>query len=425
MTVGDGTRAVYVEQGPNTVSDTTLIGSEGVAQSNPNETDTISRVTIHASSSGVVTDGGTVVIDDAVIDLGTSFGARGLRAENGNMNTTPKTITADHVTIVGGGSNSVGVAAVAANPSSVQTSTVNLANSIVKGPETSLMAYASTGPAGSTATVNVSYTDYESTSAVPGPNGTAVVNLQVGNVEDVNPAFVSATDFHLTPASPLVDHGNPAAGPPAQDLEGKTRVVDGDGNGSAIRDMGAYEVQDTTAPDTTIGSGPTGLTNDATPTFAFTSEAGATFQCKVDAAAYAACTSPLTTATLTNGAHTFAVRAVDGASNPDATPATRAFTVDTIAPETTITKKPANRVTRKKAKIVFSASEAGSSFQCQVDGKTWKTCTSPFKVKLKLGKHTILVRATDAAGNVEATPAKVKVRRVPVTPPPSGCTGEC
>jgi hypothetical protein len=32
---------------------------------------------------------------------------------------------------------------------------------------------------------------------------------------------------------------------------------------------------------------------------------------------------------------------------------------------------------------------------------------------VKQGKHTVLVRAVDAAGNVDASPAKVKFKRVP------------
>jgi hypothetical protein len=86
---------------------------------------------------------------------------------------------------------------------------------------------------------------------------------------------------------------------------------------------------DTTPPDTTITSGPSGTVYDMTPTksvtFAFTSEAGATFECRLDSAAFAPCTSPKTVAA-TPGAHTFAVRAIDGVGNVDPTPATRTFT---------------------------------------------------------------------------------------------------
>jgi hypothetical protein len=296
----------------------------------------------------------------------------------------------------------------------VQTSTINLTNSVVRGPQTSLAASTSPGMAGSTATVNVSWSDYTTTNVVSGPNGaTAAVNIGPGNVLDVDPGFVSATDFHLQETSPLVDAGNPTPGGPATDRDGLARVVDGDGNGSAVRDMGAYELQDVTAPDTAITSGPMGTTSDATPIFAFISEAGATFECRVDAAAYASCTSPLTTPPLADGSHAFSVRAKDSAGNTDATPAARPFTVDTLAPDTTITKKPAKRVTRNKVKVVFS-SEPGAMFECRIDAKAWKPCASPLKVRLKLGKHTLLVRATDAAGNVEAIPARVRVRRVPV-----------
>ncbi len=47
-----------------------------------------------------------------------------------------------------------------------------------------------------------------------------------------------------------------------------------------------------------------------------------TFNCSLDAAAFAACTSPQTYSGLTNGSHTFQVRAVDAAGNVDPTPAT-------------------------------------------------------------------------------------------------------
>jgi Ca2+-binding RTX toxin-like protein len=84
---------------------------------------------------------------------------------------------------------------------------------------------------------------------------------------------------------------------------------------------------DTTAPETSIDSGPAGPTDDATPTFIFSSEVGASFECRLDGASFSPCSSPFTAAALAAGAHTFEVRAKDAAGNTDATPAARAFSV--------------------------------------------------------------------------------------------------
>ena len=89
---------------------------------------------------------------------------------------------------------------------------------------------------------------------------------------------------------------------------------------------------DRTAPAApAITSGPTGTTGGGGGTFTFTGEAGASFECRLDAGAWAACTSPKTYGTLTDGSHTFDVRAVDGAGNTGAT-ASRTWTVDATAP---------------------------------------------------------------------------------------------
>ena len=84
----------------------------------------------------------------------------------------------------------------------------------------------------------------------------------------------------------------------------------------------------TPPPDTTIVSGPSGTTTDATPTFAFTSSEGnPAFECQVDSGPWIDCTSPWTPAALSGGDHVVAVRSTDVAGNTDPSPATRSFTV--------------------------------------------------------------------------------------------------
>lgn len=93
---------------------------------------------------------------------------------------------------------------------------------------------------------------------------------------------------------------------------------------------------DASAPETTITSGPSGTLNSTAATFEFSSsEPGAAFECRLDGGVFEPCSSPKGYATLANGPHTFSVRARDAAGNIDATPASRAWSVDTAAPTVT------------------------------------------------------------------------------------------
>jgi len=164
---------------------------------------------------------------------------------------------------------------------------------------------------------------------------------------------------------------------------------------------------DTTAPDTTIDSGPSGTVNTNTATFTFSSsEPNSTFECSLDAAAFTACTSPKTYTGLADGSHTFQVQAKDPASNLDPTPASSTWTVDTTAPDTTIDSGPSGTVTSDTATFTFSSSESGSTFECRLDAASFTPCSSPKTYGgLAEGSHTFEVRALDAAGHVDSSPA--------------------
>ena len=79
---------------------------------------------------------------------------------------------------------------------------------------------------------------------------------------------------------------------------------------------------------------------------------------------------------------------------------------DTTPPDTRISKGPKRKTKSAKAKFEISYTESGSTFECAVDKGAYKACTSPLTVKVKKGKHTLKVRAVDAAGNVDASPSQ-------------------
>jgi hypothetical protein len=92
---------------------------------------------------------------------------------------------------------------------------------------------------------------------------------------------------------------------------------------------------------------------------------------------------------------------------------------ETTPPETTITKQPRRKLRthkrKRRVKFKFISSEPGSDFRCVIDGEPGVACKSPFKERMKRGKHSFEVQAIDAAGNADPTPAiagfRVKRRR--------------
>ena len=256
---------------------------------------------------------------------------------------------------------------------------------------------------------------------------------------------------------------------------------------------------DRTPPETTIDSGPSGSFSSTSAQFGFSADdPDSTFECSLDGAAFAACTSATTYSDLAEGAHTFEVRAMDSSRNVDPTPASRTWTVDTVAPsapvitnpgegsttndanvtisgtaepgatvqifdggvwqgagtangagawsvtlagvvdgahvfaakaidaamngsamsanttvtvdtlapDTTIDSGPSGPTASTSADFTFSATEPGATLECSLDGAAFASCTSPANYTgLAEGSHTLEVRAKDAIGNADVSPA--------------------
>jgi hypothetical protein len=163
---------------------------------------------------------------------------------------------------------------------------------------------------------------------------------------------------------------------------------------------------DLTPPITQVTGKPPALSSSTTSTFTFTSpDPTATFRCSLNGATATACSSPVTFSGLADATRSFLVQAVDPAGNVDTQAQPINWTVDTTAPDTKLTN-PGNIVGNDVAVFQFTSTEAGSTFQCSFRSAPFTACTSPASEDVPhSGAQVFKVRAVDAAGNVDATPA--------------------
>jgi hypothetical protein len=207
---------------------------------------------------------------------------------------------------------------------------------------------------------------------------------------------------------------------------------------------------DTTAPDTSITDQPVDPTNSTTATFSFTGSddrtapTDLTFECKLDNGAFGACTSPQSYPGLADGSHIFQVRAKDAAGNPDASPASYTWTVETTPPTVTCSASP-NQLAPPNHQLVpvtvsVTTSDPGSPSTPTVtlmsvvssesdnglgDGDTagdiqgWMTGTNDQSGQLRAERagggpgrvYTFTYRAADQAGNSATATCNVTVPR--------------
>jgi hypothetical protein len=161
-----------------------------------------------------------------------------------------------------------------------------------------------------------------------------------------------------------------------------------------------------TLPTAAIDSKPANPTKSTSASFGFHSTpAGASFECKLGAEAFAACEASGISypGPLADGTHTFQVRAKNAGGT--GAPTSYSWRVDTLAPTTIIDTKPVDPSPGKSSAFTFHADEAGSSFECSLDKGTvigdFSLCASGQTYSnLADGEYTFNVRAKDTAANV-------------------------
>jgi hypothetical protein len=183
---------------------------------------------------------------------------------------------------------------------------------------------------------------------------------------------------------------------------------------------------------TTFATHPASHTNSTTGTFTFTNTSDpVTYECRLQTptgtGTWAACsgidagTEGYATGILTDGDYTLSVRATDSHGNIESPVATYSWTVDTVAPVTTIANKPEATTTNPIGVFTFTNSETVSipvTYECRLDTPagtgTWAACNASAPTTagyttgtLAVASYTLSVRSTDQAGNVEQGPPYV------------------
>jgi hypothetical protein len=190
-----------------------------------------------------------------------------------------------------------------------------------------------------------------------------------------------------------IDLGSAAAGLAASDFEGDPRAQ------GAAPDIGADEVNVDTDGDGVLD------VNDTCPTASGPASNGG---CPLPPADTDGDGVP-------DGSDSCPSEAAPGTSNgcPAGTPP------DTAAPNTRIKSGPRGEIEKDTVTFKFSSTEQNSSFKCKLEalggGKAasakarFRPCTSPKRLRnLDPGEYRFSVRATDEAGNTDASPAKRK-----------------
>jgi Bacterial Ig-like domain len=176
----------------------------------------------------------------------------------------------------------------------------------------------------------------------------------------------------------------------------------------------------TTAPDTSISSGPEGSVSSTNASFTFGSDdGGVSFECRLDGAAFGPCVSPKDYAGLADGPHTFEVRAFYLATDPDGSPASRTWTVDTVAPIVTLSELAPGSTTSNTDPSLSGIAGTQPGDSTAVTVKVWPgsdSTGSPLQTKttgrdpasgaysvsadtLADGTYTARAEQSDAAGN--------------------------
>jgi len=209
---------------------------------------TLDRVQILNAAVGVMISRGTATVRNSLIRTAPANGAAAINVTNTNVGATAAmTLNITRSTLVASGVDQDAIQAYANGANHTLAITAHDTAFFTAGASTLDIHCRANAVNGGTLTLDLQRSAVRE-AGVQVDDACAFNGLAAGN----NLAFTGATELVIAPAegdytpragSPLIDAGTPGALGGEQDLMGRTRVVDGTGDGSAIRDIGAFEYQ--------------------------------------------------------------------------------------------------------------------------------------------------------------------------------------
>ena len=178
-------------------------------------------------------------------------------------------------------------------------------------------------------------------------------------------------------------------------------------------------------PETVIDTAPPASTVNTAPIFTFHSnDPLATFECNLDPnvnGSWTSCESPYQLIDLLPGQHEMQIRAKNEAGMFDASPASHLWTIGPV-PDTAIISHPPEAAPNGTATFRFASTMQNVTFECAIDemveNLVFLPCSNPQTyTDLIFGEHEFAVRARDAAGNVDLTPAEFGWEITGLAPP--------
>lgn len=281
---GDGNTGAQLMGDTSLLTNSTIEAENGVSVSGGKDgkaTATLRGLRITPEAAGIEVSGGTAKVESVLVDARGSANVRGLWVHTASAYAERK-LLGRHVTVVGspGYPNARGLHV--KSDDNKRVSSFELSDSVITGFSTAVEVESSNYGWAKGILRSSYHGPFVHTNTPNGQGGMSdVAPVQVfGDVGFTDPAH---GDFTLRAGSPLVDAGWTAAFfdlDAPLDLAGAARVADGDGDGTARRDVGAFERQapvaapdpkaidpkDATVPTTTDDAKPTAPVEPTKPT---------------------------------------------------------------------------------------------------------------------------------------------------------------